>query len=149
MGAGAVYQSGTRLKMRTLVTADGARAFLGWRDTQLNLDCGFSVAGDGRTRCLPSGNASYSGYFADSACTQPLAQASVAAGCVPTLAWRMDPNSCQYLLRVYAIGAEFTGPTVYVGAACTSTAAAPYGRFFSVGAEVPPSTYVEATEQLQ
>src|SRR6185436_10729346 len=38
-----VFQSGSRLKMRVATTIDGAKTFLGWRDTMRNEDCGFAL----------------------------------------------------------------------------------------------------------
>ncbi len=69
------YQSGSRLKARVLVTADGARQFVGWRDTQLGLDCTFVTATDGKTRCLPQ-LGGIAVVYADSACSKPLVYAA-------------------------------------------------------------------------
>lgn len=45
--------SGKRLRARYYVGEDGSRQFVGWHDKERNEDCSFSVAEDGKTRCLP------------------------------------------------------------------------------------------------
>lgn len=51
--ADAQEQSGDRLKARWLTTPDGARQFVGWRDTDLGIDCVPRRHEDGSLRCLP------------------------------------------------------------------------------------------------
>src|SRR5262245_45947669 len=48
-----IYQSGSRIKMRVGTTPDGAKEFIGWRDTQRNENCSFFTSTDGMRRCLP------------------------------------------------------------------------------------------------
>src|SRR5262249_36764419 len=43
--------SGSRLRAKYLTTADGARQFVGWYDSQRKEDCSFDVAEDGQMHC--------------------------------------------------------------------------------------------------
>lgn len=63
-----MHTSGARLKARVAVSDDGATQFLGWRDTEQNIDCAFMRASDGKLRCLPL-TSGIGTLFADSQCT--------------------------------------------------------------------------------
>jgi hypothetical protein len=121
-----LYQSGTRIKMKVLTTPDGAKSFQGWHDTQLDIDCQFLAATDGQTRCLPLGTA--------------YAQTFFAAG-----------GSCAPTYRIYAVSGVYSG-AVYVGTPASCNAdngnTASY-TFFSLGGEVPPSTFVAGSITVQ
>jgi hypothetical protein len=68
VGGATSARNGSRIKARTLSTADGARVPMGWRDTMLDFDCAFMLAPDGKFRCLPATNYQNTGYFADAQC---------------------------------------------------------------------------------
>lgn len=148
--------SGTRLKARYYVGEDGSKQFVGWHDSQRNEDCGFSKAGDGVLRCLPSAGASEAGIFSDSGCTQPLA---IAANCTTGAKYATVATlSCGALasVRVFSLGSPVTPTVAYAGtpAACTMYPAASLtslemtNAIYPVGAEVAPSSFVSATEQV-
>lgn len=65
------YTSGSRIKLRTLNTPDGARQYLGWRDTLYGDDCEFRKATDGVTRCLPLDVTPHLSAYSDPACSLP------------------------------------------------------------------------------
>src|SRR6478736_6789521 len=65
---GGLYDSGSRLHAVLLDGGDGAVAFRGWFDTQLDIECVFQTAQDGSLRCLPA--PSRRGFYADPQCTQ-------------------------------------------------------------------------------
>ena len=149
-----VNKSGTRLKMRVGTTPDGARAFLGWRDTLRNDDCFFQYAADGAQRCLPSG-ATIGAFFRDAGCTQALGFVSLGA-CPsvpqPKYATKYDALCAaanRYGQRIYPVtgihtGAIFTGsPT-----GCSATTIPGY-VFYTLGTEVPPTDFAAATETLE
>jgi hypothetical protein len=146
-----VYESGTRLKMRVGTSPDGAKTFLGWRDTMRNEDCAFQLAGDGQQRCLPAGAANYAEglFWGDSGCaTTRLAYTTV--GCAATgHVQRYEQATCTtYRWRIHALGPRHLG-TVYVksGASCTVNTSA--YDFYVLGAEVPPGSFVGLTESLE
>lgn len=77
--------SGSRLKARRLKGSDGSEMFVGWWDSKLQRDCGFGIAADGATRCLPvlprriaETNES---YFSDAQCTQRLGELVTSGSC--------------------------------------------------------------------
>jgi hypothetical protein len=148
-------QSGTRLKAKYYVGTDGSKTFAGMHDGQLGVDCAFTLASDGTTRCLPgygTGAAlANEPYFADSGCTQPLGFSY--SGCPsPTYATGSISSSCQYAPeeRIFAVTGVVTG-TAYQGtpSSCTAFQASALTTvaFYSLGAEVPPSTFVQGTVQ--
>lgn len=144
--------AGSRLKSRYYVADDGSRQWIGWHDTQLDVDCGFALASDGKTRCMPTSVGSVSGSFADSSCSQPLAAAL--GGCsVPKLAVQIDTAnaSCSGVpYRAFNVGAPFTGTTAYVkSGGCTSVSVTGGTTLYQTTGERPPSDFVAATEQVQ
>ncbi len=140
--------SGTRLKAKHLSATDGSKQFnYSWRDSPRNEDCQFMRASDGKLRCLPNQYA-WAQYFADSACTKPVATTLTSCGAPPYLITYVS-NGCadggRYSL--YKRGAQVA--TVYYGApgACQQTPIETGKTAWVVdGAEIPPSSFVEATE---
>jgi hypothetical protein len=150
-------QSGTRLKVRYNAGADGSKSALPLlHDSQLNVDCDFATAADGVLRCLPAG-AFPSYLFVDAACSQPLAYTYKAACPPPYFVSPTTAPPCGTPLqeRVYALGPAFTGTSAYTlsGQACVADSAAALTSFeasyalYTVGAEVPPSSFVQGTLQ--
>jgi hypothetical protein len=135
--------SGARLQARVWVAEDGAREFLGWFDTERHEACDFQYAGDGLVRCLPQNAATIIGYFADAACTEPLAQSLCAATYADTFT-----HTCPEGRRLFALGDPFDGQTAYVpiGPQCVPSTP-PGGLLYHVGAEVSPASFVAASVQ--
>ena len=146
-----VYESGSRLKMRVGTSPDGAKTFLGWRDTMRNEDCAFGVAADGQQRCLPASSGSYleNVFWGDSGCTTTRL-AYLQVGCVAATGYvHHYLTSCSpYQVRVHMLGARHAG-TVYVrsGASCTVSTAT--FDFYRLGPEVPAGSFVGVTESLE
>jgi hypothetical protein len=153
--ADAQTTSGSRLKARYITTADGAKQFYGWRDIQRNEDCSFMTAGDGQNRCLPywatPAPATVGVYWADAACSQPLAYVAKSTGgscgatSVPIFGVKGDTSICPMGYRFYGIGAKSTATTIYSGTAtaCTgSTTPTTSYDFYTVNAEIPPTAFV-------
>lgn len=146
--------SGTRLKARVLVASDGAALFLGWRDTERNEDCGFSMAVDGKMRCMPEGAPATLNY-SDTGCRTPIVAA--AKGCAPptyvvlvAATVGCEPSSSRQLFRP---GGIVFPTTIYakLGSGCTSLGgpSSAYDYYFVGTDEVLPSLFVDATEQLR
>jgi hypothetical protein len=145
-----VYESGARLKMRVGTTPDGAKTFLGWRDTMRNEDCAFLTASDGQPRCLPAAAASYAEdlFWGDAGCTTTrLAYSS--GSCPPVTGYARAVSTCQpFRFTIYALGDRHTGPAyVKSGATCTLYTGA--NEYYVLGAEVAPGSFVAATESLE
>jgi hypothetical protein len=145
--------SGTRLKVKRYVGADGSSAFQTLHDSQLNVDCYFQLAADGQSRCLPSwpAAASMSIAYSDAKCSNPLAY--VFKGCsVPQHAVQNDSTACAWppTVHVYSIAGPYSG-ALYSGSP-TSCSMWTDGRvtydFYTVGAELPPNTFVQGTVQI-
>lgn len=51
---GEVNLSGSRIKARRRVGADGSTEFLGWFDSELMVGCSWETASDDKERCVPS-----------------------------------------------------------------------------------------------
>jgi len=157
-------QSGSRLKLQYYVGSDGSKVSTGGiYDSQLNVTCYYTAASDGTTRCLPSGGATLgTEFFSDSGCTQAIAYTTTSCGTAPRYATQAQAAACGYQDHVYPVSGAFTG-TVYEGSpsSCTPISDAPGASqlsqdlaasfaaysFYSVGSELPPSTFVEAMLQ--
>lgn len=143
--------SGSRLKARTYTGEDGSQEFIGWFDSQTSANCGFSLANDGKLRCLPfEGLASAGVYWSDAGCTVPLIIAT--AGCSPTLALSNAPVSAcngapRYQATILKVGPKHVGD-VFNGtpAACSKITVGAPTDLLDPGPEVPASTYVAANE---
>ena len=141
------FQSGTRLKMQVLTTADGAKMFYGWHDSQLDIDCQFEAAADGQTRCLPEPKSVYAGSFwSDSGCTQPIGYALCNGSGASGYAVLSSYSTCPAVNHVYPVGNPYSGDHFYVGnpSSCASEPVSSYSAsyaFFSLGSEVPASSF--------
>ncbi len=154
-------QSGTRLKVNYYSGADGSGQSTGtMHDSMLNADCAFGTASDGTLRCLPTNAALIAFYFGDAACTQPLVLQST--GCGAPSYGRSSTATCTgngtvtSAIRILAVSGPFSGGSYYsqVGTGpCSgpnpiSGLTASYA-LYTAGAEVPPSTFVQATLQTE
>lgn len=141
--------SGTRLKAKFHVGDDGAKEYLAgfWYDSERKEECSFTTAGDGAVRCLPPGQPF--GYFSDSTCKT--AVAAVSSTCAaPAYAAKATPSTCGGAagIQIYTIGAAVTLTALYgqSGSSCYNVGTLPTGfTFYSVGAEVPATSFVAAT----
>jgi hypothetical protein len=151
-GTSGVNQSGSRIKMTVLSTPDGAKAFMGWRDTELDLDCNFQLAADGAMRCLPVTDTFQIGNtnFGDAACTIPVATRSGCAGQEPRHILRYPDQTCPAGgFRVFQAGTKYTAVYVRTGGSCVAVTPSPTITYYAVGAELPPSTFQAATSAVE
>ena len=158
-----LYKSGSRIKAKVVFTPGGAQSFAGWYDTKLDVDCRFRTASDGKNRCLPVLSLYVNSYYGDLTCSQkPLALLSDANyvgaynGKVPKwIVWsqgNVDDNGCALsaTTRYFHTGPEYTGD-VYTGTsgACHKIKSGlNCYRFFTLGKEVPLTTFQEAREKV-
>lgn len=141
---------GSRLKPRYRLGDDGAKEFLAgsWWDAQRGEECSFGPAADGKIRCLPA--ATDFRYYADASCTTPMVL--LQGACTPPkyglsttdAACGLDPGAS----HIYSIGAATTPAMIYgkSGASCFAIgpASSDY-QYYTVGAEVPASSFVAST----
>lgn len=140
------YLSGSRLRARVL-DVGGARAFVGFHDRKLDIDCSFRLATDGVVRCLP--DVSVGLAYADPACSTVVGQLVEAACSTSTPKYAVfRQSSCNTRTPTdtyYAIGAPVMS-TVYAAPYCKPLGA--LDHFFAV-TPVPPSTFVAGSERLE
>lgn len=147
-----LYQSGTRIKAKMLVTSDGAKSWNGWRDTLLGLDCNFLLASDGQMRCLPTAvSVGIGAYYLDASCINEVGYTSSTCG-VPEFALVMTSSSgcIKYSMAIYR-PTKHTGD-VYSKASdgtCSKASLGTSTLFLNLGQEENPSKYVAAVEQLE
>jgi hypothetical protein len=147
-----IYQSGSRIKMNVLSTPDGAKVFMGSRDTMLNIDCSFVPAADGVTRCLPAFSNPIAftpnPYFGDSACTIPVAQMT---GCTtPTHVLQYPAPACPSGgYRVFSVGAKYATAFVKSGTTCTAFTSSPSVTYYALGSEISPATFQSAALDVE
>lgn len=139
--------SGTRLKMKTFLGADGSVVHAGIWDDQLKLDCSVYPASDGSLRCIPSGPAASGTAFADPSCTTELVYTY--GSCQPKAALRYDAmiNGCYpfpFEVKAYSVGAKMTPQFVFTGnaASCVKSAPIPGYSYYELGQEMPPAMFV-------
>jgi hypothetical protein len=140
--------SGSRLEAEWVVGADGSRAFRSLRDVELDDECSFRYAADGRLRCLPA-DAEVADLYADASCTTRLALVATGS-CAPRFATMRDRFACPTRVHVFAVEGTLETSDVYVG---TPGNCAPISTFelrglydlYALGAEVPPSSFVAGT----
>lgn len=154
-----IYKSGSRIKMQTLTTPDGAKAFLGWHDMTLDIDCQMVKATDGKSRCLPFPDswAHLDPYFADATCQTPIIVLT-ACGQAPRFVQRSSSSvQCADPRLGYSeVGAEYIGTDTYwknANSQCVHCAHADCGRtgqrYFSVKRDVEFSEFQEATVAIE
>lgn len=160
-------QSGTRLKVQYYAAADGSKQTAGMFDSQLNVQCYFGKASDGKIRCLPipsssAVTATTGGFYADANCSQALGVTIGACAQTPTVinVTATDNSTCTTTSTNYQAGAQFTGPLYQLSSStCTAVSAAYQStlvsegwKFYALGAQIQPpdpSQYVEATLQTE
>lgn len=147
-----IYASGSRIKMRVIVSGDGAKAFLGWHDSQRNEDCLFITAIDGQQRCLPLDFSVFGIYFSDSACSRRLALDSRPCPDSPPPYGVVIEKSIACPATRYApwsIGTRYSGDTYQSDGhgGCPKLTTSP-GILWTLTAEVPPASFQSATEQI-
>jgi len=142
--------SGTRLKAKYRMGADGSKEYINgtWFDSQRNEDCSFATAMDGQLRCLPNLAQAYvvESIFSDASCTKPVA--TVSDSCTHKYAIAYETAVCMagsQAIRVYNLGAQVS--TIYYksGANCFAGTISPPSKYYSLGTEVLPSSFVSAT----
>lgn len=132
------WQSGSRLRARTIVGTDGGDPiFVGWHDTLMQTDCQSYIMADGVERCVPV-EVVAAKHFADAAC-------STAVGVVRATR-RCGQYRFAFLLgldgrgHVFPFGAPHTGTVYDVNEGCTPTSNV--GSAYVLGPETPPDMFL-------
>ena len=142
---------GTRLKATYRLGADGFKEYVTgvWFDSQRSETCTFTPAGDGQQRCLPAGAGAAillrrRVHAADRRRAERLHGAHVCASIARRVHVRAGAGADARLRR--RRGGEPVALYVQSGTQCYSGGPASTGySYFSVGAEVPATTFVAAS----
>jgi hypothetical protein len=85
-----LYENGSRLRAISLGEPDSApRRLIAWYDTELETECNFLVAEDGKTRCLPRPQSLAKG-FADAGCTEVVYYDTLVTPCATQPEFRLE-----------------------------------------------------------
>jgi hypothetical protein len=98
--------AGSRLKPLVFTGDDGSRAVLGWRDTELNVECGFVRMQDGTALCLPLDGWKESFAYKDPACMLPIYGDTDDLLVDPRRTGAYRPTSTPYVGPYYLYGVE-------------------------------------------
>lgn len=149
-----LYKSGTRIRARVGSTTDGAQMWMGWHDTDLDIDCAFRNTSDGRMRCVPTVTG-WVPIFLDAGCTQrlvaiwncslPLKWVEV---CPPT-ATTCNAAGCDW----YEVAGEYQGATYWItGGECVEVKKEYFPSTYvalSLGNKVDPNIFAELTTRVE
>lgn len=142
----AEWTSGTRLRARVQSSPDGARAWVGWHDATLDLDCARYVTSDG-SRCLPDGGAMVIPYYSDASCSTPVARTDDVI--CSTYAVALSRPGRSGIAYVWSTAGQYSGQTyAIVGASCMS-ATPPAGLLCRLSAGVAISTFATLSETVE
>jgi hypothetical protein len=99
--------SGSGRLVPALIAQPGTSSLVrGWHDNERNVDCSFTLASDGKTRCLPAGGFATI-FFTDTACKSPSrVVVSTESSCFPMASpfARVTSTTCPPTTRVFALG---------------------------------------------
>lgn len=154
----ALYGSGTRIKAKVATTADGAKAFQTWYDTQLDTDCWFAATADGTFRCVP--NFATTTYYSDPECSKLM---FVLIGSTQCLGWTYkwgqtcaSDSQCYSKCLIFELGDVVNPAKMYAKSAdgsCSGSDTAPFisagWSFRSAGKEVAPSIFAAVSVAIQ
>ena len=102
-----VGKGGGRLVPALVSSGASAALALGWHDKERDADCTFTLASDGKLRCLPTG-AEANVFFTDSECkSRSLVAVLGPVACAGAARFaRVSSKTCPTTTRVYALGTE-------------------------------------------
>jgi hypothetical protein len=86
-----LYENGSRLRAISLGEPDApTRRLISWYDSELETECSFGIAEDGKTRCLPPAQTLSKG-FADGDCTEVVYFDPLVMPCAERSEYRVEP----------------------------------------------------------
>lgn len=152
------YVTGSRLEARLEGGDDGSRAFAGWYDSKLNVDCQFDRAADGVTRCLPYSRDTINVpvvVYTDQDCTAPVLGfkrlCDNPAGAVPEYIRYLEKSMCGGW-HVRAVGDQLDNNEALFAwdeSGQCSTAPVMFGPLFALEGEMPPDSFVQGGTGLE
>ncbi len=145
------WSSGRRLRA-VLDVAGTAKLFKLWHDDKLGLDCAFAPDSEGVERCLPALQRGYTSY-GDPKCTKPVAVFGAEDEVTPFALAPTYAYECGKGSDYVEVGATATGVTSLYnsssGSCLASGTVVGTQIIKQLGAVVPPSTFVAASETVR
>jgi len=147
-----VFSSGSRLELVQVAGADGSSYSTSYFwDTLLGVKCTPSYHADGSIRCLPQYQPYTSTFFADDACSIPVAIDAYSGSTPPKYVVQSAGtsdlrNELWGQSRVFSIGAKSSTAYINSSGSCLLATSITYDVYL-IGSEVPSSTFVEFTQQ--
>ncbi len=143
-----LFKSGSRLRIITLGAPGGSAVPMGFYDSELDTECDFLDAADGKSRCLPQGPEQVEEGFSDAACSQRVLRSRLSdCGQTPKYANVAGTNG---VLRTYAITPLPASTATFYrdSRGCKPSEAEPaIAAVFAIGAEVRPDRFVSAKSE--
>jgi hypothetical protein len=140
---------GSRLAARYWNAGHGARVFRTWFDRDLDIECHFELATDGRVRCVPPADSSARIGYVDPACTEPLLVAPM-CGDAPRFARgaARTPTGCErgYAIPIHDVLGARISTSFYSrdGNGCVPDGAPEGYAVYGLGPEHAPADFVAA-----
>jgi hypothetical protein len=130
----------TRLRREYYVSADGVRAYAGLRDSELLSECDLVGApGAPRNYCIPTATTAWLDAFADTLCTEPIAERRVLDG-PPTFVAGAGTCSTDPV-TLFAAGVAYDGsPYTKAPDGCQASSRSPELAYVRPGVALDPAT---------
>lgn len=144
--------SGSERLVSALVWPPAAETLVpGWHDTMSDVDCTFTLAADGKLRCLPTAS-SATILFTDDACKSASVVAVLSdASCIGLRRYaRVVSTTCPPTTRVYALGADahdFSNVSVATSSGQCGKVSQAMAAFDAT--EIDPSQFVEGVSAVE
>jgi hypothetical protein len=142
------FASGSRLKTRVHVGSDGSRHLIGFRDTELDLDCEFANLGSDGYRCAPLQRATYdAGVFADDQCQDRAIGFQTGCGQREHYVGSTTPTACDRLPRrdVMLVGETTVAPFSQSSGTCEPHTTEEPGMEWHAITPADPTDFVAGT----
>jgi hypothetical protein len=146
------YVSGSRIRAKYVLGEDGSKQWVGWYDSELKTDCGWSPYFEsGKRYCIPNYATGISQYYADVACEDVL-ELVYSLPCLESkYAIRYSGSECnQRIAQLHRLGDEWTGKFyTKSGEICLESAPIAGWKYYKIGAVEDLSKFVSATEIVE
>jgi hypothetical protein len=144
------HTPGSRIRGRWAVTDEGVRAWLGWFDNELEIDCEFMTIANGGVRCVPNNYDFSEEVYTDASCTMAAYTRGRQSECeFMDFVFQSLPGDCEtpggYVF--YELGESVGAASeVYTldGSECVPTTV-PDSELFRRGPLIQPSRFQEGT----
>jgi hypothetical protein len=146
-GSDGQAKNGSRLHLRVMKGDDGSQLQAGLFDMLRHEDCGYTLAEDGATRCLPT-SFTFFEYFADANCTVGLVRTTSSSCGTPAAYGDVQQFTCGARRAVYPLSPIAAPAAIFsnAGGTCVqqpNVVAAT--QWYQAGTKLPASLFVAGT----